>query len=153
MKDYSGSVGRGIWRGVYSSITDHPDFQVLSPNARLVILVCRVGSSNTAASIFRYYREALGVQTGLSRDDLEAALCELEKKPNATTPWIVRDEQVLWIRNGLKHDPNLPNEPRRTSRGDSPRCRGPTPDAHREKVQALLRFEPRDGGSLPYGSG
>lgn len=100
-------IGRGIWRGVYSSIVDHPDFQILSPNARLTLFVCRCGSLNTPASIFRYYRGVLEAQTGLDATDLEAALVELEKKPSTSAPWIVRDESILWVRNGLKHDPNL----------------------------------------------
>src|SRR5262249_44913557 len=56
---------RGIWRGVYASLVDHPDFRTLSRNARLVFLVMRVGTQNTIASIFHYYREPLMAQTGL----------------------------------------------------------------------------------------
>jgi hypothetical protein len=107
MSDAPRKVGRGLWRGVYSAMVDHLDFQALTPNARLTLFICRVGSMNTAASIFRYYLEPLQQQTGLSRDELVAALHELEKKPSPKAPWIVRDEAVLWIRNGLKHDPNL----------------------------------------------
>lgn len=99
--------GRGLWRGVYSAIVDHPDFHVLTPQARLTLLVCRLGSLNNQASIFRYYREPLCVQTGLAPHELEAALCDLETKPSKTEPWIMRDNLILWVRNGLKYDPNL----------------------------------------------
>jgi hypothetical protein len=88
-------------------MVDHPDFQVLTPEARLTLLVCRVGTQNTAASIFRYYREALMAQTGLTAERLESALCELESKPSPSKPWITRDDRILWVRNGLKHDPSM----------------------------------------------
>jgi len=100
-------IGRGLWRGLYSSIVDHPDFQALSPHARLVLFVCRLGSQAGPAAIFRYYREPLMLQTGLAADELEAALSELEKRPSPSKPWIIRDDAVVWIRNGLKHDPTL----------------------------------------------
>jgi hypothetical protein len=100
-------IGRGYWRGVYSAMFDHLDFQALSPHARLTLLVCRLGSLNGPASIFRYYREPLMVQTGLTAAELEAALSELEKKPTAAHPWIHRDDSIVWVRNGLKHDPTL----------------------------------------------
>lgn len=76
-------IGRGIWRGVYSAIVDHPDFQSLTPNARLTLLVCRVGSLNTAASIFRYYLEPLQEQTGLTREELVAGPLRTRKETQA----------------------------------------------------------------------
>jgi hypothetical protein len=99
--------GRGYWRGVYSAMVDHPDFQALSPNARLTLFICRLGSLNNQASIFRYYMEPLAAQTGLSLHALGDALTELETKPSISEPWIVRDDLILWVRNGLKHDPNV----------------------------------------------
>ena len=104
-------IGRGIWRSVYASLVDHPDYPALSPQARLVFFVLRLGTSNTIASIFPYYRDALRAQTGLTSRALEAALRELARTPRAA-PWIIRDQTVCWIRNGLQHDPtfSLENE-------------------------------------------
>ena len=104
-------IGRGIWRSVYASLVDHPDYRALSPQARLVFFVLRLGTSNTIASIFPYYRDALRAQTGLTSRALEAALRELARTPRAA-PWIIRDQTVCWIRNGLQHDPtfSLENE-------------------------------------------
>jgi hypothetical protein len=107
MSDKPARIGRGLWRGVYSSIVDHPDFQVLSAHARLTLFVCRLGSQAGPASIFRYYREPLMVQTGLTAAELEAALSELEQRPSPSKPWIIRDDAIVWVRNGLKHDPTL----------------------------------------------
>ncbi len=107
MSDIRKRVGRGLWRAVYASLVDHEDFRVLSPNARLVLFVLRLGPSTTIASIFTYYPAVVQAQTGLSPRALEAALKELEQRPSPERPWIVRDRSVLWIRNGLRFDPNL----------------------------------------------
>jgi len=107
MKPFGSRVGPGVWRGVHAALFDDLDFQKLSPNARLVLLVARLGSQQTIASIFRYYPEVLQAQTGLALLNLEAALRELESKPTKARPWILRDPQVLWVRNGLRHDPTV----------------------------------------------
>jgi hypothetical protein len=81
---------------------DHPDYQALSSAARLTLLTLRLCSQNTAASIFRPYPAVLCVQTGLSLRALAGALAELE-----AGAWIEREGHVVWIRNGLRYDPNL----------------------------------------------
>src|SRR6266852_2347732 len=103
-------TSRGTYRGLYSALFDDPDFQRLSPRARHVLLTARLCSQNTAASLFGCYLEVLAAQTGLSAEEVEAALREL-----ANQKWIVREGRVVWIRNGLKFDPNtkLSNEKHR----------------------------------------
>jgi hypothetical protein len=104
--DAPARIGRGIWRGVYSSFVDEPDFRALSPNARLVLFVLILGSQSPAF-INRYYREPLTAQTGLTANELEAALAELEKMPSPSKSWIVRDDAIVWVRNALKHSPTF----------------------------------------------
>ena len=86
MKPRPDLPGPGLWRGVYSSIVDHPDFQRLSPEARLVLLVARLGTANNIASIFRFYPQVLEHQTGLTADQLETAIRQLESTPSRA-PW------------------------------------------------------------------
>ncbi len=93
---------RGVYRGIYSALPDDPDFQHLSPNARLALLVVRLCKSAGPASIFRYYPELVMAQTGLTRKALDGALEELEQGE-----WIEREGPVLWIRNGLRYDPYM----------------------------------------------
>jgi hypothetical protein len=100
-------AGRGIWRGVYSSMTSHPDYQVLSPHARLVLLTLRLGGQSTIAGLGRVYMEPLLAETGLSLRHVKAALLELEQTPSPERPWIVRDGPLVWIRNALKFDPTV----------------------------------------------
>jgi hypothetical protein len=91
---------------------DSLDFQALSSDGRLTLLVLRLGPAADLGCIFRYYREPIQAQTGLSARRVEAALRELEANPSPDAPWIFRDRRILWIRNGLKYDPglNLDNE-------------------------------------------
>src|SRR5262245_27172607 len=97
---------RGVFRGLYSALFDDPDFQRLSPHARLVLVVLRQCAQAGAAGIFRYYPAVLCEQTGLTRDELEVAIQELEQ-PAPRRPWIYREDTVVWIRNGLRYDPHL----------------------------------------------
>jgi uncharacterized phage protein (TIGR02220 family) len=98
----SRGMGRGVYRGIYSALPDDPDFQRLSPVARLTLYTVRLCAQAGPGVIFRYYPELLRRQTGLTGGQLERALAELEQER-----WIVREGVVLWVRNGLRHDPAL----------------------------------------------
>jgi hypothetical protein len=98
---------RGVYRGIYSALPDDPDFQRLSPHARLVLYTCRLCAQAGPAAIFRYYPQLLSAQTGLPPRHLERALQELETPPLSAPPWIIREGPILWVRNGLRHDPNV----------------------------------------------
>lgn len=91
---------RGVYRGVYSSLIDDPDFQQLSARARHVFLTLRLCSQNNAASIFRLYLPVLQVQTGYTRKAIESVLKELEDDQ-----WLSSEKGIVWIRNGLRYDP------------------------------------------------
>jgi hypothetical protein len=93
-------MSRGVYRGIYSALPDDPDFQRLAPDARLTLLVARLCSQAGPAAIFRYYPALLCAQTGLTARRLESALGELERGL-----WIYREGVIIWIRNGLRHDP------------------------------------------------
>ena len=93
---------RGLFRGVYSSLFDDPDYQQLSPNGRLVFLTARQCAQAGPAAIFRYYVPVLAQQTGLSARQVKAAIKELVR-----AEWCLADDAVFWVRNGLRHDPHL----------------------------------------------
>lgn len=97
----------GTYRGIFAKLLDDLDFQALSPQARHVFLTLRLSAQNSAASIFRYYPEIFRAQTGYSNEILDAALAELERSPSPDAPWIFREGPVVWLRNGLRHDPNI----------------------------------------------
>jgi len=85
----------------------HPDFRVLTPHARLTLLVLRVAGQSNIAGIGWGYTEPLVAETGLAPRQIRAALLELEKKPTPEAPWIYRDGNLVWVRNALRFDPNL----------------------------------------------
>lgn len=93
---------RGVYRAVYSVLADDPDFQRLTPHARLVLYTARICYDSGPSALFRYYRGKLMDQTGLSAKALDSALVELEMGR-----WIERDATVLWVRNGLRYDPHI----------------------------------------------
>jgi hypothetical protein len=98
---------RGVYRGLYSSLLDDPDYQRLSANARLVLLTLRLCTQAGAAAIFRVYVVLLAEQTGLDAGEVERALGELARSPSPEQPWIFREGPICWVRNGLRYDPNL----------------------------------------------
>ena len=96
---------RGVYRGLYSSLFDDPDFQRLSSNARLAFLTIRLCRDTGPAAIFRYYHEVLMAQTGLSGPALMKAMRELSE-----TLWIAIEGPIVWVRNGLRYDPMMKPE-------------------------------------------
>lgn len=93
---------RGTYRGIYSSLPDDPEFQALSPHARLVFYSLRCCAQAGPACIFRYYLDVVSAQSGLSGKETRRALSELQ-----AAGWIAIEEPVLWIRNGLRYDPSV----------------------------------------------
>lgn len=98
---------RGVYRGIFSSLIDDPDYQKLSSDARLVLLTLRLSAQAGAAAIFRVYVAVLAEQTGLESRDVEKALAELATSPSSEKPWVVQEGPVVWVRNALRYDPNI----------------------------------------------
>lgn len=98
---------RGVYRGLFSSLIDDPDYQQLSSDARLVLLTLRLCAQAGAAAIFRVYLAMIAEQTGLEPRDVEKALLELASSPSSEKPWIHQDGPIVWVRNALRYDPHL----------------------------------------------
>lgn len=99
---------RGVYRGVYSSLPDDPDFQALPAHARLLFYTLRCCAQAGPAAIFRYYPELVMIQAGLTARQLEAAFVALESpQPSGGDPWVYREGVLVWVRNGLRHDPHV----------------------------------------------
>jgi hypothetical protein len=93
---------RGTYRGIYSSLPDDPDFQQLTPQARLVFYTLRCCAAAGLGCIFRYYLDLVAAQSGLPANQVRRALSELQ-----AADWIRIEEPILWIRNGLRYSPNI----------------------------------------------
>src|SRR3989304_3908310 len=95
-------ASRGVYRGIFSALPDDPDFQRLSPRARLLFYTTRPCKAAGPPVIFRYYPEILAAQTGLAAKQVRAGLAELEAHR-----WIEVEGVILWVRNGLRYDPSV----------------------------------------------
>jgi len=90
----AGATARRVRRDIAEVYGHASDVAVVAPGglrkgSRYVVRVARDG-------------EALARQTGLSRRRLEAALETLAREN-----WAYTDGVVLWVRNGLRHDPQV----------------------------------------------
>ena len=93
---------RGVFRGLYSSLFDSPEYQALSADARLVLLTARLCKQAGPAVIFRFYPALMATQTGLKLDRVNAAVSEL-----AAAGWVEFEAGILWVKNALRYDPSL----------------------------------------------
>jgi hypothetical protein len=103
----------GRYRPVSVGMWGSPEFIRLSAHARLTLLALRTRSSSDIAGIFRYFAEALTLETGLTGVELEAALAKLEAKPTRAASFIVRDhaDGIIWVRHQLGDDPAREKDP------------------------------------------
>lgn len=91
---------RGEYRGIRTVLVDGPDYQSLTPAARLVFLTLKLNLGSSGIDVL--YAAQLVEQTGYPLKAVEAALAELER-----ADWIRRERNVVWIVDGLKHEPSL----------------------------------------------
>lgn len=96
------ATDRGHYRAIHSVLIDSPEFVSLSPDAKLIFYTVRLCSENNLASIFVFYKESLPRRTRLTTKQVEAAWEEL-----TIGYWIAYADGILWIRNGLRFDPNI----------------------------------------------
>ncbi|MBU0516878.1 MAG: hypothetical protein KJ621_19155, partial [Proteobacteria bacterium] len=93
---------RGKYRSVFSVMFETPEFLSLPADARLALLALRLSPQNNIASIFRLYEPVLVEHTGLSAARVKSALDTL-----CNTLWIAYREGIVWVRNGLRYEPNF----------------------------------------------
>jgi hypothetical protein len=97
---------RGSYRATWESIDDDRDWRRLSPLAKATFdtLKRRLGQYG----IDTVAVESLPRIINCSVDDLETALRELETpKPDRPRGWIKREDDIIWIVNGLRFEPTL----------------------------------------------
>lgn len=90
---------RGEYRGIHTVLIDGPDYQALSPAARLVLLTLKLNLGGSGIDVF--YPQALEAQTGHPASVIERAVVELER-----AGWVQRERNVWWVVNGLKYEPS-----------------------------------------------
>lgn len=91
---------RGGWRSIRTVLIYGPDYQKLTPFSRLTFLTLKLALGPSGIDTVAGLVPALAEQTGMSEITVGDALEEL-----VVTGWIKRERNVIWIIEGLKHEP------------------------------------------------
>lgn len=91
---------RGESRAIYAAIVHDLDFMPLSPAAKLLWYTLRLELGMSGIGVL--YTQTLPEVTSLSVFDVDAGLQEL-----CVTQWVVRERNVMWLRNALRFDPYI----------------------------------------------
>lgn len=92
-------MSRGAYRAIHTVLLDGPDYQALTPEAKLVLITLKLNLGPTGIDVL--YPAVLEPQTGLSARAIVRALEDLER-----ANWIRRERNVVWIVTGLRHEPS-----------------------------------------------
>jgi hypothetical protein len=147
-RERASEQGSGSWRSFRMKLFHGRDFRKLTPTAKLVFFFLK-GIAGRYGVLIEYDSAAkLAAMTGLSRDEVETALVELETEvaDRATgKTWVEREENVIWVVDGLKHEPAF--------RADNwPHCRGLVDHlASFPNLPILQRFRQHYAALVAYG--
>lgn len=93
---------KGTYRSIYSAIWEDPEFQSFGPDMMLVFLSLRTGRECNFPCIFPFYLGTLSERMKLPQEKIDAAFNALIE-----AGWIAYERPILWIRKGLRNDPNF----------------------------------------------
>lgn len=102
---------RGNYRSIHTVIVDGPDFQALSPGAKLVWYTLKMTLGPSGIDVVPALVATLVERTGADTGQVEKGLLQLE-----AAGWLQRERNVVWMVDGLRHDPHfqLTNQNHRT---------------------------------------
>jgi hypothetical protein len=96
----------GSYRSKYDAIWKDLDYRHLSPIAKCVLDLLKSELGRYGIDVCD--TDAFHKMVNCTTDEIAAALDELERpKPGRARGWIVRDEHMIWIVNGLKYEPSI----------------------------------------------
>lgn len=104
-------LGRGSYRSIHTVIVDGPDFQALSPGAKLVWYTLKMTLGPSGIDVVPALVATLVERTGADQKQVEKGLAQLE-----ANGWVRRERNLVWMVDGLRHDPHfsLDNQNHRT---------------------------------------
>jgi hypothetical protein len=105
-------ASRGEYTSIHTAMADDPDFRTLGPDARLCVYTLKMILGASGVEVVRCFTAQMAELTGLPESRLLPALNEL-----IADKWLIVQGDVVWLRNGLKHNPNftLTNPKHKTS--------------------------------------
>lgn len=89
-----------IYRQIHTHIWDDPNFETLSPHAKLVFIYGFSNRHRNEAGLYTLTIRKLAFETSLSIEEAEVAVKEIEARGMWRYDW---DNQVLWVKNALKY--------------------------------------------------
>lgn len=92
---------RGEFRGIYTVLPDSPEFQILTPDSRLFIFLLKLKLGLSGINVF--YLDTLAHLSGTGGGRVADGIRDL-----IAHDWIVVNEPIVWLRNGLRFDPANP---------------------------------------------
>lgn len=95
-------IERGSFRAIYCALVDGPDFQAFSPGAKLVFYTLKMTLGPSGIDVVPALVATLVERTGADTAQIEKALAQLE-----AAGWVKRERNVIWIVDGLKHEPSF----------------------------------------------
>lgn len=93
---------RGEFRPVYAALFDGPQFQELTPAARLCLIALKCQCGAAGIKVLPGLRQALATWTGFSERACAAATQLLQDHD-----WICIDGSVVWVKRGLEFEPSM----------------------------------------------
>ena len=93
---------RGEFRSIHTVLVDGPDYQALTPHERLMVFVVKMSLGASGIDVVPSMIGTLCERTGLDEHIASAVLESLEE-----SGWIQRERNILWLVDGLRHDPGL----------------------------------------------
>jgi hypothetical protein len=95
-------MGRGNYRSIHCVIVDGPDFQALSPGAKLVWYTLKMTLGPSGIDVIPALAGTLMERTSLDEKAITKGLEQLE-----AAGWVRRERNIVWMVEGLRHDPHL----------------------------------------------
>lgn len=98
---------RGDYRGIYTVLTETPEFQDLPPEAQLVWFHLKLKLGASGIDVLDAAEAVISERSGIPSEGVADAIEIL-----STRGWLARDRNVLWLRNALRFEPsrNLKND-------------------------------------------
>lgn len=98
-------MSKGAYRSSYEALVDDADYQDLTPLAQAVFHTLKLKLGQYGIAVF-YLSTLEQIHQRAHRAEIATVIEELEHtKPSGAPGWLVREKNVLWLRNGLMFEP------------------------------------------------
>ena len=95
------------YRQIHTKIWTSPDFQELSPLAKLAFIYLFSNNHRNEAALYRITPKTISRETDMTLEEAQMALTEMEKVGVIKYDW---DNHVVWVINAIRYQKISPNE-------------------------------------------